>query len=233
MPELIELSVEGRVAHVRLNRPEAANAFSTEMMMRFGQVLMSATVRADVLLLTGAGADFSVGREVDSPPEVTHGERMAMIGDVNAMLQRFEGIVVSAIQGRALGFASGLALQSDIAISGESAVFGFDEIRKGFPPLIVSSYIQDYLLRKHAMDLLLTGRELGAAEAHSLGIVTQLVSDDRVEASAREAVEVLCGSNVDALRRLKAYLDEIQDVPKAERNAYAVEAQESWFEQNR
>jgi enoyl-CoA hydratase/carnithine racemase len=232
MPESIELSVEGRVAHVRLNRPEAANAFSTEMMMRFGQVLMSATVRADVLLLTGAGDDFSVGREVDSPPEVTHAERMAMIGDVNAMLQRFEGIVVSAIQGRALGFASGLAVQSDIAIAGESAVFGFDEIRKGFPPLIVSSYLQDYLLRKHVMDLLLSGRQLSAAEALSLGMVTRLVPDAEVEAAAHQAVEELHCSNVTALRRLKTYLEEIQGVPKAERTSYAVRAQEDWFSQN-
>lgn len=232
MPDLIELTVEDRVAHVRLNRPEAANAFSTEMMMRFGQVLMSATVQADVLLLTGAGEDFSVGREVDSPPGLTHADRMAMIGDVNAMLGRFEGIVVSALQGRALGFASGLAVQSDIAIAGESAVFGFDEIRKGFPPLIVSSYIQDHLLRKHVVDLLLSGRELSAAEAHAMGIVTRLVPDAEVEDAARAAVAELRGSNVAALRRLKVYLEEIQDVPKAERTAYAVQAQEAWFATN-
>lgn len=232
MADLVELSVERRVAYVRLNRPEAANAFSTEMMMEFGRVLMSATVQADILLLSGAGEDFSVGREIDSPPELTHADRMAMIGDVNAMLQRFDGIIVSALQGRALGFASGLAVQSEIAIAGEGATFGFDEIQKGFPPLIVSSYIQDYLQRKHVMDLLLTGRLLSAAEAHAMGIVTRLVPDERVEAVAHETVEALRDSNVDALRRLKAYLEEIQAVPKSERNAYAIAAQESWFSQS-
>lgn len=232
MPELIELTVEDRVAHVRLNRPEAANAFSTEMMMRFGQVLMAATVQADLLLLTGAGDDFSVGREPDSPPGVSHAERMQMIGDVNAMLGRFEGIVVTAVQGRALGFASGLAVQSEIAIAGEGATFGFDEIRKGFPPLIVSSYIQDYLLPKHVMDLLLSGRHLGAAEAQRLGMVTRLVPDAEVEEAGRKAVAELAGLNIDALRRLKSYLGEIQGVPKAERTAYAVREQEIWFSQN-
>ncbi|HET9186241.1 MAG TPA: enoyl-CoA hydratase/isomerase family protein, partial [Solirubrobacterales bacterium] len=195
-------------------------------------VLMSATVRSDVLLLTGAGEDFSVGREVDSPPEVTHADRMAMIGDVNAMLERFEGIVISAIQGRALGFASGLAVQSDIAIAAEGAVFGFDEIRKGFPPLIVSSYIQDHLLRKHVMDLLLSGRQLSAAEALAMGMVTRLVPDAKVEEAAWQAVEELRGSNVEALRRMKVYFEEIQEVPKGERTAYAVRAQEAWFSQN-
>ena len=101
-----------------------------------------------------------------------------LIVDANRLLTGFPGITVAAAQGRALGFGCGVVVQSDIALAAASAELGFDEVHHGTAPAFVMSYLEDHVGPKRALDLIVTGRTLSAAEAEQWGIVTRVVAPE-------------------------------------------------------
>jgi enoyl-CoA hydratase/carnithine racemase len=96
--------------------------------------------------------------------------------------------------------------------------------------MIVMSYLGRYVLPKHAFELVVTGREIGAPEALSMGIVNRVVADDALEDEVDGLVGSLSGLNLAAAKRAKRYLREIEDVAVADRRGYALRAQLDWFE---
>ncbi|HZD65476.1 MAG TPA: enoyl-CoA hydratase/isomerase family protein, partial [Acidimicrobiales bacterium] len=131
-------------------------------------------------------------------------------------------------RGRALGFGSGLVLHCDLAVAGDTAVFGFNEIAHGFPPLIVESYLARYVGEKAALDLVLTGRPVPAWEARSLGMIARVVPDDQLDAAGAALVERLAGLDQRALRAAKSFLRDVVDVPAEERPTYGLEELLRW-----
>jgi enoyl-CoA hydratase/carnithine racemase len=159
---------------------------------------------------------------------LTREESLALAVDVNGALATLEAVVIAAVRGHALGFGCGLAVQSDLVVASESAVFGFDEMAHGIPPMIVMSYLGRYLLPKHALDLIITHREISAHDAAALGIVTQVVPDAELEASILGLVSQLT-VNASAAKRAKQYLREIEKIQPESRPQYALRAQLEWF----
>jgi len=230
---LVRSEHDGAVTHVILDRPEAHNAVTYTMMLQLIDAL-DAAESADILVLRAAGGDFTLGRDQsERPAGVTPAENLSRILEVNDRLRRFGGISVGLIRGRALGFGSGLALHCDITIASETAVFGFDEIIHGFPPLIVETYLTEHITRKAALDLVLTGRHVPAAEALALGIVSRVVGDGELDAIGDAVVTGLREANVSALRRAKAFLSEIGRIPAEERGPYGVRELVSWRQAQR
>lgn len=229
--KLIKSGRDGAVAYVTLDRPAAHNLVTYELI---GQLIeaLSAAKSADVLVLRASGQDFTLGRDqAERPAAVTPAASLGRITEVNDLLGAFEGISVALVRGRALGFGSGLAVQCDVTIASETAVFGFDEIRHGFPPLIVESYLTRYVPRKAALELVLTGRQIPASEAHALGMISRVVPDSDLDCAGDALVARLCAANPSALRRAKGFLAEISGVPEAERGSYGARELVSWRQQ--
>ena len=226
----VKLDLHDRVARVILDRPEHDNRFTTDMMLALIQQLQTAKTKADFLIVESTGDDFTLGRDQsEQPSQTTKEDSLALILEANRLLQEFQGLSIAVVKGRALGFGSGLVVQSDLAITGESSVFGFDEVSHGFPPMIVMTYLNDNLLRKHVIELVLTGRLISAVEALTLGIVTRVVPDGQLDTSVKELVTELKQLDIAAVRRGKRYLREIRDVEIAERPAYALREQVAWM----
>ena len=224
----VQLHWEGAVAHVVLDRPEKGNLVSHAMITRLAEILGEAST-ADVLVIRANGSDFSLGRDQSERPQGVAPEAgLKLISAVNERLAGFTVVSVALVQGRALGFGSGLAMQCDITVAGENAVFGFDEIRHGFPPLIVETYLTRYVPRKAALDLVLTGRSVAAAEARALGMVSRVVPEGTLESEGQAICAELVNSDSSALRRAKEFLDEIDTVPPPERLAHGVGELVSW-----
>lgn len=223
---------EERVAHVVLDRPEAANLVTYAMMTQLVDALAKAR-ECDVLVVSANGADFTLGRDQSERREgVSVEDGLRLILEVNELLGSFDGVSVALVRGRALGFGSGLAMQCDLTVASETAVFGFDEITHGFPPLIVETYLGGYVPRKTALDLVLTGRQVTAAEALTFGMVSRVVSDDALDAVGAALVDQLRSAKPSALRRAKSFLPEIENVPLAERPSYGLRELASWREAN-
>lgn len=220
---------EGRIAHVSLERPEAGNRITRGMMLELIDALREASGDADVLVLSGEGEDFCLGRDqAERPAGLSPEQHLGLILEANRAVGEFAGVSLALVQGRALGFGSGLAMQCDLVLAADAAVLGFDEITHGFPPLLVESYLLDYVPRRAALDLVLTGRHLPAWEARNIGMVGQVVPAAEFHAAGAELVERLCRLDPHALRRAKGFFSEVTTVPQAERGAHALNALVQW-----
>jgi len=142
--------------------------------------------QAKVLVLRGAGKHFSFGASVEEHLPATAAEMLGAIGGVVRDLVEFPYPTVVGVQGRCLGGGLELALACGIVIAEDDAVLASPEIRLGvFPPAATA-----LLAGRLAEDVLLTGRDLGADEAHRLGIVNAVCSvgslDEAVAAFVNE-----------------------------------------------
>src|SRR5688572_23780648 len=128
----IDLKIEDRTARLVLQRPSAANAFTTEMMSQFLGAVTRAGSEAHILVISAAGEDFTVGRDRQEPKASgTPFDAFKLITDLNSALAGFPGIVVSVVRGRVFGFGVGLVMRCDIALAAADARFALDEVKLG------------------------------------------------------------------------------------------------------
>jgi methylglutaconyl-CoA hydratase len=195
------------VATVSWSAPETGNRFDLATMHAFIAALEEAhAAGAVVLVLRAEGPDFTLGRDgSERPPGVSRAQSLSLILRANELLTTFPGASVALVQGRAMGFGTGLALGVDIALAAEDATFGFDEILHGLAPLVVVDYLGDHVGRKVAAELVMTGRDVPAAEAAALRMVNRLVPAADLAAEGDALVAHLRAQPVGALRLIKRY----------------------------
>lgn len=184
MTETIKVRVENRAAWITLDRPPL-NILDIAMMRSLDAALRRAIPQCDFLIFQGAGPEgFSAGADVaDHAP----GRIRKMLAAFHAAFRRMakaDCLTLAVVHGHCLGGGMELATFCDFVIAGESAQFGQPEIKLGcFPPVALVTLPQLIGLRA-AMDLILTGRTIPAAEAQRLGLVTHVVPDADLRAAA-------------------------------------------------
>ncbi|MBI2371992.1 MAG: enoyl-CoA hydratase/isomerase family protein [Deltaproteobacteria bacterium] len=219
---------EGAVATVLFNRPEKKNAFDEEMIERLIGALGELRARgtAHVVILRGAGEHFCAGRDPESAQRQLQlggyelRQAYQMIVALNEVLAGFPVPTVALVQGEALGFGCGLAVRCDITLAAESARLGFPEIHRGIPPTLVLSYLGRLISRKRALELVLTGRQLDAAEAERIGLVSRVVPTGLLDKEGAELAAQLAGRNRLALQTCKAFFHETRDMGFEEAGRY-------------
>ena len=224
---MLDFRIEDRVARVTFGRP----AFNTEMLRQFLAALNRAGTEADLLIIGSSGEDFSLGRDRQEPKGTgTPFDALKLITDVNTALSAFPGVAVSLVRGRAFGFAVGVIMRSDIAIAAEDARFALDEVKLGISPMFIMAEILEHLSPKSALDVILSSREFGAAEAREMGLVSRVVPTARLDASGEELAQQLRGRNAAVLITSKRYLRQVQQLPPEARAAYALVEQTKFAE---
>ena len=226
MGDNVRFEDDGRVGRVIFDRPEQGNRVNVATMRDFIASLQQAhDAGVDVLVLSATGEDFSLGRDQEEKPTgMSKRNNLALILDANDLLVNFPGVSVAKVRGRALGFGSGVVTQCDLSIASDAARFGFTEIQHGFAPSIVMTYLETFVSRKVALDLLMTGRVINAVEAHRIGLLSQVVPDEQLDVVVDQAVASLLDKPIAALRQCKFFLREIATVPEAERGGFALDA---------
>ena len=229
---MIDFDVESRVARLVLQRPSASNAFTGEMLRELLAALTRAAAEADILAISAAGADFSLGRDrqdvKSGPPPF---EAFKLITDVNAALSAFPGISVCSVQGRAFGFAVGMVMKSDIALAARDARFMLDEVKLGIAPMFILAEISEHLAPKAAVDIVLSSRELGAEEARELGLVSRVVSD--LHGETEQLVKDLRARDAEVLKASKRYFSSVRKLAPEARSAYALVEQTRFAERRK
>lgn len=210
MSDKVLLEKTGDIAALTLNRPEKGNAVDLELMLALTEKLAEAAADKTLRLLVieGRGDDFCSGREPDVPRPENAAQFAAALGRivrVNELLQSFPGISLAVVRGRAFGFGCGLAVQSDVTLAAADARFAFPEIKAGFPPTIVMSYLSRWIHRKKALELVMTGGELSAEEAERQGLVNRVVPPDRLADEKGRWIETLSDRDLDGLQATKAF----------------------------
>ncbi|MFI7616499.1 crotonase/enoyl-CoA hydratase family protein [Nonomuraea terrae] len=218
---------DGHVLVVTMNRPEARNALSADMLvgMASAWAYASAEPGVRVAILTGAegtfcsGADLKAMGQPSSDPEVR--ARAAQIVDYHWKGLLREDLptkpVICAVEGYAVAGGTELLVGTDLRIVAESATLGLFEARRALFPMGGSAVrLPRQIPYCHAMDLLLTGRAVSAAEALSMGLVNRVVPDGQALAAARElAADVAAAGPLAVQAILRTYRD-TQGMPEPE-----------------
>jgi methylglutaconyl-CoA hydratase len=209
----IQLAYDGGVATITLNRPEKRNAISFDLIDDLlGALAEVAKSDAIVLILTGAGKAFCSGMDLDNLKALLGRTPEENLQDSQAMVQLFRSlyefpkVTIAAVNGAAIAGGTGLALLCDFTLAVPEAKFGYTEVRIGFVPAIVSTFLLRQVGEKQARDLLLTGRIFDAEEAARMGLVGELVPSATLMERARALASLLMENSAASLRATKQLL---------------------------
>ena len=195
------------VARLTLNRPEARNALNTALRRELAQSFIALegddTVRC--IVLRGSDTCFAAGADLKEFATLGPAEVLAL-----GVLRYWKAIsdcskpLIAAVAGPALGGGCELALHADIILAGRSARFGQPEVSVGIMPGGgATQRLMKAVGKYRAMKIMLTGEPVGAEEALAMGLVSELVADDALQARALELAALIAARPPIALRLLK------------------------------
>ena len=207
MPLIRESTPAEGVLLLTLNRPESRNALSLELRQEMTDALTRATDAADVgiVVLTGGDAIFAAGADLHEL--AASGPRDMLLRDIERhwrAVAAFPKPLIAAVNGPAFGGGFELAMHADIILAARTARFALPEVTLGLMPGGGGTQRLIRLIGKaRAMRYLLTGDRIAAAEAASMGIVSELVDDDNATPAAIALASRMAKLPPLALRQIK------------------------------
>lgn len=205
--QLILTSLQDRIFEITLNRPEQYNALSNELMEQLNAALdaFAANEDASVCIIKGAGKNFSSGADIkqfgsaaaQTDEMIEH--RADLTSGIHHKLASIPKPFIASVRGYALAGGCGIALATDFVIASANAVFGYPEVRRGIVPAVVMANLSKLVGKRRALDMILTGRKIPAAEAMEYDMITAVVPDDKLEARTAELAQELAKQNLSTL----------------------------------
>ena len=200
--------VEGSVGIATLNRPDALNALNTQLLNELADALEAWDRGTEVrcIIITGSDRAFAAGADIKEmqPKNYSDMYRENLFGEQFDRLARIRKPIIAAVAGHALGGGCELALACDFIIAAETAKFGQPEITLGvMPGLGGSQRLTRAVGKAKAMDLCLTGRVMGAAEAEASGLVARVVPAEFLMEEAQRAAGKIAAQSSPAAQMVK------------------------------
>lgn len=205
--------VEDHVARITLDRPDAANAFNLELTREFAdavrRTIENAAVRA--ILIAGAGRMFCAGGDLKSFAAQPEAKLPGFLEELTGFLHRAihsltycNAPVVAAVHGSAAGAGMSLACASDFVIAAESAKFTLAYTRAGLTPDGSATWFLPRIVGvRKTLELAIRNPVLSAAQAHALGLVTEVVPDAELNSRAGALAAELAGGPTQAFGGVK------------------------------
>lgn len=196
LSQTVILTVEGKLATLQLNRPDALNAMDVEMINELVDKLKEVAISdADILIISGNGRAFSAGGDIKTmlqeSDEAGFNRIMDAINEMMMTLYSLPKLVISAIHGPAAGLGFSFALVADHIIAAESAKLAMNFINIGLIPDGGGHFFMKQRLGDtKAKQVIWEGKTYNASEAYELGLVDEVV-DDVIEAAHNKANEWL------------------------------------------
>lgn len=193
MSQTVLFEVKDGIGYVTINRPEALNALSSQVLSDLNNVLDTIEKSDDVrvVILTGAGEKAFVAgadiKEMDKMSPIQCFEYMTFANDTFNRLSDLKQPTISVINGYALGGGCELALSTDIRIGSDRTVIGLPEVSLGIIPSFGGTQRMSRLIgTSRAKELIYTARSLKGQEAYDLGILNHLVNAEELMSSAQD-----------------------------------------------
>ncbi len=218
--ETIETERHGRVALVRLNRPQALNALNAQLIAELDAALMAFDADDGIgcVVLTGSEKAFAAGADIKEMKDKSFVD--AFLGD---FLGRWDAVararkpIIAAVSGFALGGGCELAMMCDFILAADTATFGQPEIKLGvIPGAGGTQRLTRAIGKAKAMDLVLTGRMMGAEEAERAGLVARIVPAADLVAEALKAGAAIAGMPLPAVIAAKEAVNKAFETTLAE-----------------
>ncbi|MCH9668454.1 MAG: enoyl-CoA hydratase [Actinomycetia bacterium] len=205
--QTILVTRKGRVATITLNRPKALNALNSQVMKEVttAAAILDHDPGIGAIIVTGNEKAFAAGADIKEMANLSFADVFA--ADFFATWNQFAATrtpTIAAVAGYALGGGCELAMMCDILIASDTAKFGQPEIKLGvLPGMGGSQRLTRAIGKAKAMDLILTGRNMGAEEAERAGLVSRVVAADSLLEEAEATAETIAGMSLSASRMAK------------------------------
>jgi enoyl-CoA hydratase len=218
--ETIVVEIKGRVGLITLNRPQALNALNSTLNRELAQAIVAFDADDGIgcILIAGSEKAFAAGADIKEMADKTSVELAAKdyAADWHASAHARKP-VVAAVAGFALGGGCELVLQCDVVIAADTAKFGQPEIRLGVIPGIGGTQRLPRAVGKaKAMDLILSGHMIDAAEAERAGLVSRVVPAASLMEEAMKVAETIASMSLPSLIAAKEAVNRAFEMPLAE-----------------
>jgi enoyl-CoA hydratase len=225
-PHLL-LDRDGHVLTLTMNRPDARNALSSEMVVRLADAweMINDDPEIRVAILTGAGGHFSAGADLKQMAGGYGDDEWSARSKADpelpwkALLRttRVKKPLIAAVEGYAVAGGTEILQSTDIRIAGESAQFGLAEVRRGLFPIGGSTVrLRRQIAYTHAAEILLTGGLVPAQRALEMGLIGRVVSDGQALAEAKKVAEAIAENGPLSVMAIKRSLQETEGLPEPE-----------------
>jgi len=233
--DAVTCSIEGSVATITLNRPDAKNRLDLAA-MRLMIEHLTATAQDDavrVVVVTGSGSTFCSGADLAGAVAAAEGGFAAggtsgLVELLAAMLDHPKPLI-ARVQGHVAGGGNGLVAACDIAVASSDARFAFSEVRVGVAPAIISVVCLQVMNRRDAQELLLTGERVTADRVLAAGLVTAVAEAAALDAAVRAYVDALLLGGPEATRNTKSLLRRVPAMTRDEAFAWTAEMSAGLF----
>lgn len=198
-----------QIGIITLNRPQAMNTFNVPFARELNAALweMEEDPEIRVVVIDANGKHFSTGISLDEFKDKTHKEYhefIRLMDEHNHTLARMKKPVIASVKGYALANGAGLSFACDLTVAAEDAKFGTTAINVGLICLGPAAPLVRNVGRKKALEMVLTGDMITAAEAQRLGLVNKVVPLDKLEEATMELAKKLAAKSPLALQAGKA-----------------------------
>ncbi len=217
----IVVEIEDSIASIRLNRPDALNALSSELMAELGEAMVEADAndRVRVILLSGSEKAFAAGADIKEMADKSYVD--AFLGDLYGReaerIRRIRKPVIAAVSGYVLGGGCELAMMCDIVIAADTAKFGQPEINLGIMAGMGGTQrLARAVGKAKAMDMNLTGRFMDAAEAERAGLVSRVVPAKKLMEEAMAVARKVAEKSMVSTMAVKEAVNRAFEVPLSE-----------------
>ena len=209
----LEIKEANSVHTIIMNRPERRNALNQQMIAELTHAMGEAgSCTCGVVVLTGAGTAFCSGMDLENLKSLKRQRPEDQRSDAESMtvmmrrLYEISKPTIAAVNGPAIAGGTGLATLCDFTLAAEHSKFGYTEVKIGFIPAIVSVFLLEMIGEKKAKTLLLSGRIMDAAEALSLGLVTEVVPAEELNARVAALAASLLKNSPESMSAVKKML---------------------------
>ncbi|MCV7061831.1 enoyl-CoA hydratase/isomerase family protein [Mycolicibacterium vaccae] len=209
---------DGAVLRVHLNSADG-NLMTMDMCDALSGILSAPPAGAHVLVLSGAGDSFCLGRErTAATPDDLPGEVRRLVA-VNEALAATSLVTVARVHGDAAGFGVGLAALCDVAVATRAARLSFPEVRINLAPALVLAWLPHMVGRRAAFWLTASGAQVSGDEAVRIGLVNEVVENvDALDAAVADKVGVLLSAQPRVHTEIRAMLRSVESL--SERQSY-------------
>jgi enoyl-CoA hydratase/carnithine racemase len=222
MSALVTYEIDGHVATITYNRPDALNAINAEMRQALNHAFTRFRDDEDawVAIVTGTGRAFCAGGDIHDGAGAT-GEFAGTFWEkptINSFESGWEIYkpVIAAVNGFCLGYGLTLVTWCDFVIASDRAEFGFPEVRLGVPTIVGSIRLPQKINWQYAMEILLTGERVGAERAKEIGLAGWVVPHEQLMDEARSLARRLLAAAPLAARASKEVAVRSQSLPPLE-----------------
>lgn len=206
--ETVNLETKGKIAYITMNRPEKLNAINSQMIADLFDAFYEVRENPDiwVAILTGEGRAFSTGHDLvmgGPRPEPIEGRPRGSTDDLYVYISQTWKPVIAACHGFCLAQGAGLALLSDFRIAAEDTQFGWPQVKRGIASISGPTILSHYVPLGYALKMLFTGDFITAEEGFRVGMVQEVVPNDKLMDRCTQLAETIAENAPLAVRTIK------------------------------